>query len=79
MLKKTSDDVKKRVVFFIDFSSILREKSMENRAKSMKNAIVHNNREIIAFGTPFFSQKSIFYGFLGPGSPGVSRDVPGTF
>ena len=75
MLKKTSDDVKKRVVFFIDFSSILREKSMENRAKSMKNAIVHKNREKIAFGTPFFSKKSIFYGFLG--SPWVARGLPG--
>ena len=75
MLKKTSDDVKKHVVFFIDFSSILREKSMENHAKSMKNAIVHKNREKIAFGTPFFSKKSIFYGFLG--SPWVARGLPG--
>ena len=75
MLKKTSDDVEKHVVFFIGFSSILREKSMENRAKSMKNAIVHKNQEKIAFGTPFFSKKSIFYGFLG--SPWVARGLPG--
>ena len=75
MLKKTSDDVKKRVVFFIDFSSILREKSMENRAKSMTNAIVHKNRETIASGTPFFSKETIFGESLGP--PWVASALPG--
>ena len=75
MLKKTSGDVKNHIIFSIDFSSTFREKSTENRAKSMKNAIVHKNREKIAFGTPFFSKKSIFYGFLG--SPWVARGLPG--
>ena len=78
MLKKTSDDAKKRIVFFIDFSSIFREKSTKNRAKITKNTLVHKNRQKIAFGTPFFSNKSFFGAFLGPpGSPGVSWDVPG--
>ena len=48
---------------------------MKNRAKITANAIVHKNREKIAFGTPFFSKKSIFYGFLG--SPWVARGLPG--
>ena len=39
MLKKTSGDAKKRIVFFIDFSSIFREKSTENRAKSVGNQL----------------------------------------
>ena len=59
MLKKTSAAVKKCIVFFVDFSSIFRRKSMTNRAKNMKNAIVYKNREKIAFGTFFFSKKSI--------------------
>ena len=75
MLKKTSDDAKKRVVFFIDFSSIFREKSTENHAKSVKTGFVHKNRSKITFGTAFFSQKSIFgvpLARLGP--PGTSRE-----
>ena len=77
MLKKTSDDVKKRIVFFIDFSSIFREKSTENRAKSAETSFVHKNRRKSTFGTPFFSKKSIFSEFLGlPGFPGASRDDP---
>ena len=75
MLKKTSDDVKKRVVFFIDFSSIFREKSTENHAKSVETSFVHKNRRKSTFGTPFFSKKSIFSEFLG--SPRVPRAVPG--
>ena len=74
MLKKTSDNVKKRIVFFIDFSSIFREKSTKNRAKSVETSFVHKNRRKITFGTPFFSKKSIFSEFLG--SPRVPRAVP---
>ena len=75
MLKKTSDDAKKRIVFFTDFSSIFREKSTENRAKSVKTSLMHKNPRKITFGMPFFSKKSIFCDFLG--SPRVPRAVPG--
>ena len=75
MLKKTSDDVKKHIIFFIDFSSGFREKSTENRAKSVKTSLMHKNRRKSTFGTPFFSKKSIFSEFLG--SPRVPRAVPG--
>ena len=75
MLKKTSDDAKKRIVFFIEFSSNFREKSPENRAKSVETSFVHKNRRKSTFGTPFFSKKSIFSEFLG--SPRVPRAVPG--
>ena len=75
MLKKTSDDAKKRIVFFIDFSSNFREKSTENHAKSVETSFVHKNRRKSTFGTPFFSKKSIFSEFLG--SPRVPRAVPG--
>ena len=75
MLKKTSDDAKKRIVFFIDFSSIFREKSTKNRAKSVETSFVHKNRRKNTFGTPFFSKKSISSEVLG--SPRVPRAVPG--
>ena len=75
MLKKTSDDAKKRIVFFIDFSSIFREKSTKNRTKSVETSFVHKNRQKSRFGTPFFIKKSIFSEFLG--SPRVPRAVPG--
>ena len=65
MLKKTSDDAKKHIVFFIDFSSIFRDKSTKNRAKSVETSFVHKNRRKSTFGTPFFSKKSIFSEFLG--------------
>ena len=75
MLKKTSDDAKKHIVFFIDFSSNFREKSTENRAKSVNTSFVHKSRRKSTFGTPFFSKKSIFSDFLGsPRGPGPSRD-----
>ena len=66
---------KKHFVFFIDFSSIFREKSTENHAKSVETSFVHKNRRKITFGTPFFSKKSIFSEFLG--FPRVPRAVPG--
>ena len=75
MLKKTSDDAKKHIVFFIDFSSIFREKSTKNHAKSVETSFVHKNRRKSTFGTSFFSKKSIFSEFLG--SPRVPRAVPG--
>ena len=75
MLKKTSDDANKRMVLFIVFSSIFREKSTENRAKSVETSFVHKNRRKSTLGTPLFSKKPIFSEFLG--SPGVPRAVPG--
>ena len=75
MLKKTSDDAKKRIVFLIDFSSIFREKWTKIHAKSVETSFVQKNRRKITFGTPFFSKKSIFSEFLG--SPRVPRAVPG--
>ena len=75
MLKKTSGDVKKRIVFFIVFSSIFREKSTENHAKSVETSFVHKNRRKSTFGTTFFSKKSIFSEIWG--SPRVPRAVPG--
>ena len=75
MLKKTRDGVEKRIVFFTDFSSIFREKSTKNHAKSVEPSFVHKNRRKSTFGTPFFSKKSIFSEFLRP--PGVPRAVPG--
>ena len=78
MLKKTSDDAKKRIAFFIDFSSIFREKSTENRAKSAETSFVHKNRRKSTFGTPFFFAKNRFLAnfWAPPGSPGPSRDDP---
>ena len=75
MLKKTSDAAKKRIAFFIDFSSIFREKSTENHAKSVETSFLHKNRRKSTFRTPFFSKKSIFSEFLA--SPRVPRAVPG--
>ena len=76
MLKKTSDDAKKRIVFFIDFSSIFREKSTENHAKSVETSFVHKNRRKRTFGTPFFSKKSIFSEFwFPPGSPLIQKII----
>ena len=78
MLKKTSDDAKKHVVFFIDFSSIFREKSMKIRAKSVETSFVHKNRRKSTFGTPFFLAKNRFLAnfWAPPGSPGPSREDP---
>ena len=44
MLKETSADVKKHVVFSIGFSSNFHEKSMETRKKRVKTGLVHTNR-----------------------------------
>ena len=84
MFKKTSDALKKCIVFFIDFSSIFREKSTKNRAKSLNNGIAHKNRQKSMFGTPFFSKKSIFGRFLGSlwvpgGLPGRPGSLPESF
>ena len=57
------------------FSSIFREKSTKNHAKSVETSFVHKNRQKSKFGTPFFSKKSFFCQFLG--SPRVPRAVPG--
>ena len=74
-VEKNKRQSKKRIVFFIDFSLIFREKSTKNRAKSVETSFVHKNRRKSTFGTPFFSKKSIFSEFLG--SPRVPRAVPG--
>ena len=66
---------KKRIVFFIDFSSIFREKSTKNHAKSVETSFVHKNRQKITFGTSFLTKKSIFNEFLV--SPRVPRDGSG--
>ena len=60
MFKKTSDAVKTCIVFFIDLSSIFREKSIENRARIVKTGVVHENRQKVAIGTPFLSENSTF-------------------
>ena len=84
MFKKTSDALKKCIVFFINFSSIFREKSTKNRAKSLNNGIAHKNRQKSGLGTPFFSKTSIFGRFLGilwvPGGlPGRPGSLPESF
>ena len=61
--------------FSLIFHRFFREKSTENRAKSVETSFVHKNRRKSTFGTPFFSKKSIFSEFLG--SPRVPRAVPG--
>ena len=66
MLKKTSDDVKKRIVFFIVFSSIFLEKTLENHAKRVKTILVHKNQQKIARGTLLFSKETLFSKFLEP-------------
>ena len=43
--KKQATMRKKRIVFFIDFSSIFHDKSMNNRAKHVKTRHVHKNRQ----------------------------------
>ena len=78
MLKKTSAAVKTCIAFPIDFPSIFRKKSMQSRAKIMKNGLVHRNRRKSTFGKSFFSKKSFLARFLWslwvpgglPGRPG---------
>ena len=78
MLKKNSAAVKACIVFSIDFSMIFRQKSMQRRAKSMKNGFLHTNRRKSTFGKSYFSKQSIFARFLWslwvpgglPGRPG---------
>ena len=69
---------KKRVVFFIVFSSIFREKSSKNNAKRVKTIFAHEIRQKITRGTLLLSKKAIFSDFLSslwvpwgpPGRPG---------
>ena len=75
MLKKTSAAVKTCIVFSINFSSIYRQKSMQSRATSMNNGLVHRNRRKSTFGKSFFSTKTIFARFLW--SLWVPRGLPG--
>ena len=78
MFKKTSDALKKCIVFFINFSSIFREKSTKNRAKSLNNGIAHKNLQKSGLGTPFLAKNRFLVDFWEfSGSPGASRDVPG--
>ena len=80
MLKKASDDAKKRIVFFIDFSSIFREKSTGNHAKSMENSFVRKNRRQARSERRFLAKNrflAIFWLPLGPQGPlGTSRELP---
>ena len=76
MLKKTSGEAKKRIIFFIDFSSIFREKSTENHAKSVETSFVHKNRRKNTFGTPSAKNRFLANFWAPPGSPGPSRDDP---
>ena len=48
---------------------------MNNRAKTVQNGFLHKNRQKTAFGTPLFSKKSIFFGFLR--CPWVARGLLG--
>ena len=78
MLKKTSTVLKKCIVFFIDFSSIFRRKSMKNRVQSINNSLARKNQQQSTFGTPFFTKKTNFQSILGVplgprGAPGTSR------
>ena len=78
MFKKTSAAMKNYMSFFLDVSSILREKSKRNRGKITKNGFVHKNRQRIHVWNVFFHYKvdllSIFRVPLGPrGPPGTSR------
>ena len=84
MLKKNSAAVKACIVFSIDFSLIFRQKSMQRRAKSVKNGLVHRNRRNSTFGKTFFRKISIFARFLWslwvPGSlPGRPGSLPEYF
>ena len=81
MLKKTSAAVKNTPFFFIYFPLFSRGKTMENLAKSEKTVFVHKNPQKIVFGTTFFSNNSMFNGFLGipwvaRGSLGHPGNVP---
>ena len=75
MLIKASTAMKKCIDFFIDFSSIFRRNWMKNRVQSIRNSLARKKQQNSMFGTPFFSNKSIFSRFLG--SLWVPRDVPG--
>ena len=76
MFEKASDAVKKCIVF----SLFLREKSMHNRAKRLKNGFAHKNRQKSTFGMSLFSKNRFLVDFWCPsGSPGASRDVPGAY
>ena len=80
MFKKTSDTLEKCIVFSINFPSIFCEKSMNNRAGSLKNGIAYKNPQKSRLGPPFFRKKLIFDRFLGilwvPGDlPGRPRNL----
>ena len=75
MLKKTSADAKKRVVFFIVCSSIFRENLSKNHAKRVKTIHVHKNQQKITCRTLFMSKNRFFCEFWG--SPRVPRGLPG--
>ena len=78
MFKKASAALKKCIVFFIDVSSIFRQKTMKNCEKNMQNVLLHKNRQKTAFGTPILAKSRFLPDFWDPsGYPRRARDVPG--
>ena len=63
MFEKQAMLAKKDIDFFVNGSSIFREKSMQNQCKSVLNDYLHKNLRKNTFGTWFFSEKSILNGF----------------
>ena len=75
MMKKTSADGKKRIVFPIVCSLIFRGKASKIHAKRMKTILVFKNRHKITRGTLLLSKKTIFSEFWG--SPWIPRGLLG--
>ena len=63
MFEKQTMLPKKDIDFSINFSFIFREKSMQNRCKSVQNDYLHKTLQKNTFGTWSFSEKSILNGF----------------
>ena len=75
MLKKTSDDAKKRIVFSLIFHRFSEKNRRKIMQKAWKPALCTKIDDKTRSERRFFSKKSIFSEFLG--SPRVPRAVPG--
>ena len=75
MLKKTSDDVKQRIIFSLIFHRFFEKNQRKIMQKAWKPALCTKIDEKARSERRFFSKKSIFSEFLG--SPRVPRGVPG--